>query len=127
MDLLPSMPMMQVDIPWIGDGPTMSVGASQSDAIWGQMVAITGQVSLQFVGAPGLPYSPKVIEFAGQVYYPDADGNAARILETPPLYSTLHYSGQDSIVGEPFLSAYADLPLGAPAIPNGNASFIGRS
>lgn len=111
-------------VPWVGDGPTYSENTSLSDQDLGEMVMVSGMPSIMPARAYVYPYAPKVIEFARVPLYPM---DWIPYGQTPAIAAVLDYPTQDGpMAATPYAGSYTDLPLGAPAIPNGNAAFIGR-
>src|SRR6185312_1512974 len=131
MNLLEHVPAEIIEVPWVGDGPSLGIGNAASDAYYGQRDAVPGPPSIVHQRAVGYSWlSPHVQEMAGPVFYPGwtADPITTGMAQQAPQVS-LNYVYQDSITPIPFSLADANSPdvaLGAPPISTG-IPFIGRA
>lgn len=120
-----------LDVPWLGDGPSIGIGNGASDAWYGENTAVPGPPSIVHARGVGYPWPMHVQEMAGPVQYPGGLTGGAISLgqaQQAPQVS-LAYQYQDLQTPLPFAigsnSDIGDIALGAPAIPSG-AQFIGR-
>lgn len=130
MNLLAHVPADIMEVPWVGDGPSIGIGNGASDAWYGQNDMVPGSPSIVHQRGVGYPWPAHHQELAGPVFYPGwtADPITLGQAQQAPQVS-LNYLYQDAITPIPFSLADANSPdvaLGAPPIPTG-IPFIGRA
>lgn len=131
MNLFGHVPADIVEVPWVGDGPSIGIGNDASDAYYGQNDAVPGPPSIVHQRGVGYPWPSHVQEMAGPVYYPGALTGGAFSLGQAPQAATasLGYAYQDTQAPIPFDLGAAnsmDVAIGAPSVPTG-IPFIGRA